>query len=460
MNTDIDKTPPQAVDLEKAVLGAILLEKDALYIVRDKLTPNAFFKESHQKIYKAICDLDQDNEEIDVLTVQEKLGNDLSRIGGPVYLTQLMSSIATSSHIEHHSLIILQKYAARKMIRINYEAMNMAFDLNTDINETIGHINSGTEKIIETLTKGMGTPEFKDLVLQSLQDYEEREELAKQGKVSGIRTPILNLTKMTNGFQKGDLVVLAGRPSMGKTAMALQSIGEAIEDDHHPLLFSLEMTGVRLVDRILCMKANVSMERFRSGFLNSDEKDKIETAANNLLDKGITIDDTSGVTMEYIRSRAIIKQKNEQCDFIIIDYGQLVDASGMKFKSREQEVRYISQKSKQVAKDLNVPVILIMQLNRECEKRGGDKRPQLSDLRESGAIEQDADLVLLTYRPAYYGFGPEEVGYKDINSTENMGEIIVAKQRNGRVGTVKFRHNESITRIYDFDNHQQTEAQF
>lgn len=448
------KKLPQAIDLERAVLGAILLEKDALYIVRDKLSKEIFYDNRHQLIYHAICQLDNNADQIDLFTVQEKLGNKLDKAGGAIYLTELMSAVTTSSHIEYHSLILLQKYAARQMAFMAEHTKQMAFDDEKDIYETIGYSNKETEKIIEALNKGIKTPDFPELIRQSLEDYEEREELAKQGKVSGIKTPLLALTKMTNGWQGGDLIVLAGRPSMGKTAMALQSIGEAVEEDYRPLLFSLEMTGVRLVDRILCMKSGVSMEKFRSGFLNAEEKERIEKAAGDLSGKGITIDDSSGITMEYIRSRAIIKQKNEECDMIVIDYGQLVDASQMKFQSREQEVRYISQKSKQIAKDINVPVLLLMQLNRECEKRGGDKRPQLSDLRESGAIEQDADLVLLTYRPAYYGFGPDEVGYKDIDSTKNMGEIIVAKQRNGRVGTVRFNHNDSITRIYDFSTHQ------
>lgn len=434
------KTLPQAIDLEKAVIGGILLEAQSLYLVKTKLFPEIFYKEAHQKIYKAIIDLDNEGSKIDLLTVQTKLGNDLDNVGGVVYISELVGQVTTASHIENHARILLQKYAQRQMAFHAEKIKEKAFDDNTDIDETISFANHGIDNIVNAMNRGIDSKNLQQYIEQSIDEYFEREKLAKQNKVSGIPTPLNDLTKATNGFQKSDLIILAGRPSMGKTSLALQSIAKAADHGFSAIIFSLEMPGVRLVDRILCGKADVDINKFRHGYLNQDEIQSIENAGSQLMKKGITIDDKSDVSMDYIRSKSIIKQREGQCDFIIIDYGQLLNTSNQRSQTREQEISATSRKAKILAKDLNIPVIFLSQLNRGVELRQ-DKRPKLADLRESGGLEQDADLVLLMYRGYYYGE----------SDAENTGEIIIAKQRNGNVGTIQFKHNTSLTRIYDYD---------
>jgi len=435
------KSLPQAIELEKAVIGAVLLESRSLYLVRDKLFKEVFYSDAHQMIYRAICDIDDEGGNVDMLTVQQRLGNDLEKVGGVMYMTELLGQVTTASHIENHALILLQKYAQRQMAFKAEEIKKMAFDDTVDVDQTISFANQSIEEITNAMNNGVGVKDFYDIVNQSIDEYYERDRLAKEGKISGIPTPVRDLTKSTNGWQKGDLIILAGRPSMGKTAMALQSIAMAVENGYSPMIFSLEMPSVRLVDRILCGKAGVDMSKFRSGYLSKDDIAKIEDSASDLMTKGITIDDKSNATMDYIRSRAIMKNRENKCDMVIIDYGQLLDTSNAKAQTREQEVSMASRKAKMLAKDLNIPVMFLSQLNRGVELRQ-DKRPKMADLRESGGLEQDADLVLLMYRGAYYN---------DMEAGERVGEIIIAKQRNGIIGTVKFTHNESLTRIYDYD---------
>jgi replicative DNA helicase len=437
----MDRIPPQAIKLEELVIGSILLEPKSLYLVRDKLFPEAFYKESHSIIYKTICSIDDKSEPVDLMTVQEELKKEksLDEVGGVYKLTELSGKISNTANIEKYALILLEKYAKRKSIEVGHKLIDQSFDESKDINEILGYANSSFDKIYNSLTKGLSNKEFPEIIQQSIDEYYERESMAKEGKVSGIETPIYDLTQLTGGWQNGDLIIVAGRPSMGKTALALENLRKMMKNGYSPMLFSLEMPSARLADRIICGSADVNMSKYRKGLLNKEEKNKVEEAAYYLMQQGLTIDDKSITSMDYIRSRAIIKNKEGKCDAVFIDYGQLLDASSYKTQTREQEVAIDSRKAKALAKDLNIPVFFISQLNRGVEART-DKRPKLSDLRESGGIEQDADLVLLMYRPFYYGDGQE-----------GEGEIICAKHRNGPIGTIKFAHNESLTRIYDYN---------
>ncbi len=452
---NFDQTPPQAVDYEKVILGAILLEKDSLYAAREKLNSDDFYKDSHQEIFKAICQLDDNGQAYDLLTVPEQLKKNgtLEEAGGLMYLTELTSRIASTANLSHYIRVVLEKSVQRKIYRFSSQLQEKALDPSGDVDDILTFANLNIEKASESLVKGSGQKSLNDTIHQSLNEYYERERLAKEGLVSGVPTPLTNLTKITNGWQNSDLIIVAARPSMGKTAFALQIIGTAVDKGYNPAIFSLEMSDVRLIDRILCGKAEVNMERFRNGYLSKDEILRLENAASELLDKGITIDDNSNVSMNYIRSKAVSLHRKGLADMIIIDYSGLIDTSGLNKGTREQEVSYISNKAKQVAKELNIPVVLLNQLNRSPELRGGLKRPQLSDLRESGSLEQDADVVLLLYRPAKYGIDADSYGM----ATENMGECIVAKHRNGRIGTVLFNHNDSLTRIYDYANEVEKE---
>ncbi len=450
---EIEKMPPQAIELEEAILGAIMLEKDAIDEVINLISPECFYKEAHQEIYKAILKLSQDNKAIDILTVTEflkRIGK-LEEIGGPYYITQLTSKVATATNIIDHALIIKEKAIQRELIHYANELIKTCYQ-DTDIEGMLIQANDRIEKITE-FAYGQGeSKSFRDLIAESLKQYEERERLAKIGKVSGIRTPLADLTRLTNGWQNGDLVIIAGRPSMGKTAFALAAAKMAVKEDKHVCIYSVEMKGVRLTDRILCGETDIDPDKYRKGGLSSNDWTKIEKSLNRLEKFKIHINDNSLINPEYVKARSRIMKKKGKCDLIIIDYLGLIDPGRFKDRNREQEVAEISRKFKILAMDLNIPVILISQLNRSCEART-DKRPHLSDLRESGALEQDADFVGFLYRPEYYGFTEDDQN----NSLKGLGELIISKQRNGRVGTIEFKYNESMTRIYDLSREGEAE---
>ncbi len=448
VDLDLGKLPPQAVDLEEAVLGALMLDREAIDIVMPILAPEYFYKDVHQKIYSAIVKLDAESNPIDILTVTEQLRKDdcLDEVGGPFYVTMLTNKIASSAHIEFHSRMIAEKYFLREMIRISSEMSRISFESDAEIEKLIDFTSQQFDSLTTKVFGKKAGNDLSSLLRRSINEYYQRSILRQSGLVSGIKTPVRKLTEFTAGWQKGDLIIIAGRPSMGKTAVVLATLKEAAKNGEFPAVFSLEMSGVRLVDRLLCGEANISAERFRNGELFPDEAHKMEEAAGRLIDLGIYIDDNPGVSMEYIKNKARTLKRKGQCSMIVVDYLQLVEGSKEKGKTREQEVSEISRKAKLIAKELDVPFILLAQLNRSCELRGGDKRPNISDLRESGAIEQDADVIILLYRPEYYGFLQDADG----NSTKGMGEFIIGKQRNGKVGPVFFGYNESLTRIFDY----------
>ncbi|MFW6145441.1 MAG: replicative DNA helicase, partial [bacterium] len=352
-----------------------------------------------------------------------------------------VSKVATSAHIDHHAYIIIQQYVRRKVALFAQRLKEKAFDDSVDINDLMSQMNKGVMEVTDITEQGRGTKTWAEFIEESIDELLNREEKAKSGKVNGIKTPLSDLTKLTSGWQDSDLIILAGRPGMGKTAFALETIGKAVKDDKWPCLFSLEMSGRRLVDRVLIAESKVNAEKFASGYISVEEMEKIKEAAERLKQRKVIIDDRPALTFEQIRSKAIKMKKENKCDLVIIDYIGLVDASKMKKGSREQEVAAVSANSKALAKELNIPVIVLSQLNRRVEERS-DKRPRLSDLRESGGIEQDADVVMFLYRASEYGEGePDE------------GEVIVAKHRNGKKGKIHFKHNESMTRIYDYINY-------
>jgi len=445
MRKSKEQPQPQAPELEKAVLGAIMIESNILNQVIGIIQPDDFYQDIHKIIFSAILDLDRQDKPIDILTVTEAIRRDekLKEIGGPAYIAQLSGKVATGEHITGHARIVKEKSIQRKYIALGNELINSANN-SDDIADLINLVNDSQDQITDSLYQSEGTPVL-DSTDESLKEAEQRQKLALKGEFTGITTPLVELNRITGGFQKGELIVLAGRPSMGKTALALAIAKKAALAGEKILMFSLEMKSVRLTDRILIGESGIDPDDFKAGKISDQDWIELEKARNKLSTAGIHIYDSSLVNMDYIRSRSRIMKKKDQCDMVIIDYLGLIDSRYNKNQNREQEVAEISRRLKALAMELDVPVIILSQLNRSCELRA-DKRPNLSDLRESGAIEQDADLVGLIFRPEYYGI--ETVNNA---STKNIGELNIAKNRHGRSKTIKFKYNKSMTEIYDME---------
>jgi len=446
MRNSKEQPQPQALDLEEAVLGAIMIEQNILNKVIGIVEPDDFYKDIHQIIFSAILDLDQAGKPIDILTVSNALettGN-LKEVGGPAHIAELSSKTSTAAHIVGHALIVKEKSVQRKYINLANDLIKSAYD-SDDIANLISLVNDRQDEITESLFQSDGIS-YQDAMKESLREAEQRQKLSQKGEYSGITTPLVVLNQITNGFQKGELVVLAGRPSMGKTALALAIAKKAALAGERVLLFSLEMKGVRLTDRALIGESGVDPDNFKSGKLSEQDWNELEKAQERLSTAGIYLYDTSGINLDFIRSRSRIMKKKDRCGMVIIDYLGLIDSKHNKNMNREQEVAEISKRSKALAMELDIPVILLSQLNRSCELRA-DKRPNLSDLRESGAIEQDADLVGLIFRAEHY----EIFEYDDGVSTKNIGELNIAKNRNGKTKTIKFKYNKSMTQIYDME---------
>ena len=429
---------PHAPELEEAVIGACLIEQEALPLIADKLRPEMFYDDHHQLIFAALMAMYHAGKKIDILTVKEELARrgNLDAIGGPYAIVQLSSKVASSAHIEYHAQIIHQKYLAREMVVGFNKLLTCAMDETIDIDDTlIGE--SGHNAHIR---------DMETLMADTMEEAERRIAKSVNG-VTGIPTGLTELDKKTGGLQDNDLIVIAARPSVGKTAFALHLARHAALAGNAVAVYSLEMQGERLGDRWLMAACNINPYRWRNGIPNPQEVAEARTTASGLAQLPIYVDDSSSVSMDHIRSSARLLKSRKQCDMIIIDYLQLCDMSTKQVnRNREQEVAQATRKAKLLAKELHIPVVLLSQLNRESENRPGG-RPELAHLRESGAIEQDADIVILLYRPAMLHIPTDrESGYP----TEGLGVAIVAKQRNGETGNVYFGHNQSITKFYDY----------
>ena len=424
---------PQARELEVAVLGALMLEKDAYSIVSEILKPECFYEKAHEKIFSAIVDLAVSQRPVDMLTVTEQLRRrgELEDVGGPVYIAQLTSQVASSAHIEYHARIIAQKYLARELISFAAQVENSAFDETIDVDDLMQEAEGKLFEISQRNVKKDVTqinPVIKD-ALEML----ERAANQKEG-LSGLRTGFGGLDKITSGWQDSDLVIIAARPAMGKTAFVLSMAKNMAVDFNIPVaLFSLEMSNVQLVNRLIVNVCEIPGEKIKSGRLEGYEWQQLDFKIKELYDAPIYIDDTPSLSVFELRTKArrLVREHGIKC--IIIDYLQLMNASGMNFGSREQEVSMISRSLKGLAKELNIPIIALSQLNRGVEARQGveGKRPQLADLRESGAIEQDADMVCFIHRPEYY---------------------IIAKHRNGATGDVRLRFKSEYAKFMNIED--------
>ncbi|MDR2956538.1 MAG: replicative DNA helicase [Prevotella sp.] len=450
MIPDIGKVQPQARELEEAVLGALMLEKDAYSLISDILKPESFYDSVHQTIYRAIVDLAVRQAPIDMLTVVEQLRKEgeLEAVGGPVYIAQLTDKVASAAHIEFHARIIAQKYLARELISFSSNVTNKAFDETSDVDDLIQEAESKLFEISQGNVKKDVTqinPVIKE-ALNLLEIAANRPE-----GLSGLQTGFTPLDKITSGWQNSDLVIIAARPAMGKTAFVLSMAKNMAVSYNYPVaLFSLEMSNVQLVNRLIVNTCEIPGEKIKNGQLAPYEWEQLDFKIKELYDAPLFIDDTPSLSVFELRTKARRLVREHGIKMIIIDYLQLMNASGMNYGSREQEVSMISRSLKGLAKELNIPIIALSQLNRGVEGRTGaeGKRPQLSDLRESGAIEQDADMVCFIHRPEYYKILEDDKG----NSLIGLAEIIIAKHRNGATGDVMLRFKSEFARFQNIDD--------
>ncbi len=447
INEDYGRMPPQAIDLEEAVLGAIMIEKDAVIAVLDILKPESFYTEAHQKIYKTIVKISMEEKPIDILTVTDQLRKEgeLEVVGGAVYITQLTSRVASAAHLDFHARIVAQKYIQRELIRVSTEIQARAFDDSNDVDELLDFSEQQLFEIAEGNIKKEMAP-INTLIKEAIHQIEEASK--REDALSGVPSGFTKLDRMTSGWQKSDLIIIAARPSMGKTAFVL-SMARNMAIDHNQTVafFSLEMASIQLVNRLIVAETQLPSERIRNGRLERWEWEQLDYKIKSLVEAPIFIDDTPAISIFELRAKCRRLKNLHDVKIIIIDYLQLMTGPPELKGSREQEVSAISRSLKGISKELNVPIIALSQLNRSVEMRSGSKRPQLSDLRESGAIEQDADLVLFIHRPEKYGIHQDEEG----NSLRGLAEILVAKHRNGAIGDVVLKFKEEYAKFSDLE---------
>ena len=452
INLEKGKLPPQVIDLEEAVLGAMMIDKKGVDDVIDILQADAFYKDSHKYIFEAIVQLFTETQPIDLLTVsaQLKKNGKLELAGGDFYLIQLTQKISSSAHIEFHSRIILQKFIQRSLIRISTEIIEDSYDETTDVFDLLDKAESKLYEVTQGNIK-RSSETAQSLVLQAKKRIEE---ISKQEGLSGVETGFTNLDKLTSGWQPSDLIIIAARPAMGKTAFVLSMARNIAIDYGHPVaLFSLEMASVQLITRLISSETGLSSEKLRTGKLEPHEWTMLSTKVKNLEKAPLFIDDTPSLSIFDLRAKSRRLVSQHGIKIIIVDYLQLMTAggNGKGGGNREQEISTISRNLKALAKELNVPVIALSQLSRAVETRGSSKRPLLSDLRESGAIEQDADIVSFLYRPEYYKI--DEWDDDEASPTAGQAEIMIAKHRNGSIENVRLKFIGHLGKFDNLDDH-------
>lgn len=436
------KLTPQSLEAEQAILGAILLDNPSLLKVVEFIEPTHFYKDSHRKIYQAMLAMFEKNEPVDLLTLSDHLRkkNLLEDLGGVTYLTQLMQSVVTAANIRHYAKIVREKYILRNVINVTTEIAAEAYEFTEDVDQLLDR----AEQKIFDISQHKIQPIFVNIdrlikdTIKHIETLYSRKEL-----ITGLPTGFIDFDQKTAGLQPSDLIIIAGRPSMGKTAFCLNISQYVATEIKQPVaIFSLEMSKEQLAIRMLCSQGRIDGSKLRTGYLSKSDWDKLTYAAGVLSDSPIFIDDSPGLTVLDIRARARRLQSEHGLSLIIIDYLQLIGNRYGRSENRQQEISEITRSLKGLAKELNVPVIALSQLSRAVEQRQ-DRRPQLSDLRESGAIEQDGDVIAFLYRDEVYNKNSQDVG---------TAELIISKQRNGPIGTVKLTFLKEFTH---FDNFSQ-----
>ena len=436
------KLPPQAVDLEEVVLGAMMIDKKGVDEVIDILQPEAFYKESHQLIFNAIISLFEKQEPIDIKTVSFQLKKDgnLNSVGGDYYLIELSQKVSSSAHIEFHSRIILQKFIQRKLISISNDIIEDSYDETSDVFDLLDKAESKIYDISQRNLK-KNTQSAEDLVLAAKKKIEE---ISKKEGLSGIASGFGEIDRLTSGWQPSDLIIVAARPGMGKTAFTLSMARNITVENNIPVaFFSLEMSAIQLITRLISSETGLNSEKLRTGKLEKFEWQLLNVKVTNLENAPLYIDDTPSLSIFELRAKARRLSSQYGIKLIVVDYLQLMTlGSSQKSGNREQEISTISRNLKALAKELDIPIIALSQLSRAVELRGGTKRPILSDLRESGAIEQDADIVSFLYRPEYYKI--DERDDEERSPALGQAEFIVAKHRNGGLSSIKLKFINSL----------------
>ena len=452
-NTSYAHLQPQALEVERAVLGALMNDRDAYAVVCEILSPESFYEQRNQLIYSAIRDLSLAEKPVDVLTVTDELERQgcLDKVGGAIYIADLSNKVASSANIEYHARIIAHKFLARQLISFASEIETKAFDGSMDIDDLMQEAEGS---LFELSRRNMKKDYTQiDPVISNAVEVIQKAAANKDG-LTGVPTGYHKLDNITSGWQASDLVIIAGRPAMGKTSFALSMAKNIAADYKVPMaFFSLEMSNVQLVNRLISNCCEIQGSKILNGQLKPDEWERLDKRLNNLIGSPLYVDDTPGLSVFELRTKARRLVRDHGVKIIMIDYLQLMNANGMRFSSRQEEVSTISRSLKQIAKELDIPILALSQLNRGVESREGleGKRPQLSDLRESGAIEQDADMVLFVHRPEYYHIYQDENG-RDLHG---MAQIIIAKHRKGATGDVLLNFRGEFTR---FENPEDTSS--
>jgi replicative DNA helicase len=431
------KVPPHSLEAEMAVLGAVLMDNSALSVVTEYMHDEMFYKRANREIFKAILHVSEKGEAIDVITLSEELKrtDTFHSVGGPAYLTQIMDNVHTAANAEFYARLVFEKYLLRRLITISGQIAGAAMNQERDAREVLDE----AEKLIFEVSERGVRKTFEPIGKILKEKFADLEKIAESGAVSGLASPFDELDSYTSGLQAGELVIVAGRPSMGKTSLAMNLAQHLAIREKVPVgVFSLEMSSEQLVMRLLCSEGRIDSHRLRMGYIKSSEFAELAIVASMLSEAPLYIDDSPGITMMEMRAKSRRLKAEANVGLLVIDYLQLI-TSHEHAENRQQHISSISRSLKALAKELNIPVICLSQLSRAVESRGGDKRPMLSDLRESGAIEQDADTVLMIYRPEFY----------EGEDSENAGiaEVIIAKQRNGPTGTVKLAFMKEYTRF-------------
>ena len=444
----LGRIAPRDKELEEAVLGALMLEKDAYASVCDLLKPDCFYEPANRVIYEAIQTLGAAQKPIDMLTVTEqlRLNGTLEEAGGAVFVTELTSRVSSAAHVEFHARIVAQKYLARELISFASNIENKAYDESNDIEDLLQEAEGKLFEISQRNVKKDVT-QIDPVISQALEQIQNAAN--RSSGLSGLETGYHKLDKVTSGWQNSDLIIIAARPAMGKTAFVLSMAKNMAVTYNTPIaLFSLEMSNVQLVNRLISNVCELEGSKIKSGQLTPLEWDQLMARIKALNGAPLYIDDTPSLSIFELRTKAMRLAREHNIKMIIIDYLQLMNASGMKFGSREQEVSMISRSLKQLAKELNIPIIALSQLNRSVENRTDGKRPQLSDLRESGAIEQDADIVCFIHRPEYYLHSDTDANGNDIRG---KAEFIIAKHRSGSVEDIQLRFRAPFARFENWE---------
>lgn len=441
------KIPPQATDLEEAVLGAMMLENDRLAEVIEVLKPEAFYKENHNIIFQSIQRLFAKNQPVDILTVTEELrqSGELEIVGGPYYITMLTNRVASAANIEFHSRIILQKYIQRELIRVSSEIIHDAYEDTTDVFDLLDKAETGLFSISES-SIGKSYMDMQSIIKEAIKEIAAGRE--HEGQLKGVGSGFSELDRITSGWQKSDLIIIASRPGMGKTAFALTMARNAAVDFKKPIaVFSLEMSAIQLVTRLISSETEIPQDKLRKGNMADFEWEQLNSKITSLVNAPLFIDDTAALSIFDLRAKCRRLKARHDIQLIIVDYLQLMQGSQDTKGNREQEISSISRALKSLAKELNVPVIALSQLSRAPEKRSAAAKPILSDLRESGSIEQDADMVLFIYRPEYYKIDVDE----NNESTSGMAEVSIAKNRNGPLKDVKLKFISKFAKFVDLE---------